>query len=157
MFARRSRAGQRLGFSLVELLLVLSILVVLAGIAGPRFGKSSSAYRSKLAAMRVQADLDRARWVARSGSQDVVFQFTSPTTYRVSRIGQNGAEELARVDLVSEYGDVEIRGNSIGSSVTFDGWGGSSRSGTLRVHSGGSSWLLVVFEEYAPVRRRPWG
>ena len=79
----RVKAGQ--GFSLLELVLVLGILMALAAIGIPRYGASVARYRADLLARRLVADLRLAREHAKatSASQSVEFdvglnQYTLP-------------------------------------------------------------------------------
>ena len=62
-------------FSLLELIIVMGILVVMAGIALPRYGAAHARYSVDLAARRVAADLSYAQHVARQRSsyQEIAF------------------------------------------------------------------------------------
>ena len=57
-FTRRSRAAAA-GFTLVELLVVLAILTLLAGLVGPRVLSQLGGAKSKTAAVQI-ADIDKA-------------------------------------------------------------------------------------------------
>ncbi len=70
------RAGRtQHGFSLVELVMVLSIIAVTAAIALPRYSRATARYRIDLAARRVMADLYYAQTLARVTSAEVKVKF----------------------------------------------------------------------------------
>jgi prepilin-type N-terminal cleavage/methylation domain-containing protein len=63
--ARRAR-----GFSLFELLFVISIIAAVAAMAMPRYGRSVGRYRAECAARRIAADLSLAMATARAASAE---------------------------------------------------------------------------------------
>src|SRR5688500_4773678 len=71
----RGRAFSHAGFSLIEVVMVLGIMVILAGIAAPRMTGSISRQRAMSAARRIASDLEFARSnaMANSASRKVVF------------------------------------------------------------------------------------
>jgi prepilin-type N-terminal cleavage/methylation domain-containing protein len=75
------------GFTLIELVLVVAIMLIVAAIAAPRYGQAASRYQADLAAHRVGADLRMARSTARarSASCAVVF-FVDANRYQLSGI-----------------------------------------------------------------------
>jgi prepilin-type N-terminal cleavage/methylation domain-containing protein len=120
-------------FSLLELVMVMGILVVMAGIALPRFGTAHLRYSVELAARRVSADLSYARDVARqkSSAQEIVFD-QDAETYTLSGVGDvDRAGVDYTVSLTEEPYEVEVVSASfenanghIGSErVRFDMWG----------------------------------
>ena len=63
------------GFSLMELVLVMSIISILSAIAAPRYIGSIQNYRVKAAAKRIQVDLEYARTRAKSISMSKTVAF----------------------------------------------------------------------------------
>jgi len=65
------------GFSLIEVVMVVGIIAIIAGIAVPRYASSVRRYRIDAAAARVGYDLDLARERARSTASTVQVIFSS--------------------------------------------------------------------------------
>src|SRR5688500_9245400 len=63
---RQTRAA--LGFTLIEIVMVLFIMAIVAAMAAPRYSQAIARYRLESAAGRVAADLEYARALARSTS-----------------------------------------------------------------------------------------
>lgn len=63
------------GFSLLELVMVLTIIAILAAIATPRYASAMARYRADLAARRIAADLLLAQRIARTESRSRTVQF----------------------------------------------------------------------------------
>jgi prepilin-type N-terminal cleavage/methylation domain-containing protein len=75
---------RRAGMSLLELLLVLVLLVVIAGIAAPALNRPMEAERLRRAAQLVQSEWGKARVRAMQTGQTFVFQYqTDSGLYRV--------------------------------------------------------------------------
>lgn len=72
--ASRRRAA---AFSLVELLLVITIIALVAAMAVPRYGQSVARYRAQCAARRVAADLTLARSAAKAASAGRIVTFNT--------------------------------------------------------------------------------
>lgn len=71
----RPRSNRTRGFSLLELVLVLGILVTISAIVLPRYGTAVARYRADAAARRVVADLGFARTTAYETSRMQVVDF----------------------------------------------------------------------------------
>jgi prepilin-type N-terminal cleavage/methylation domain-containing protein len=124
----------RPGFSLVELIVVMAILVLMAGVAVPRFAGTLARRRVEFAAARVVSDLRLAQREARLASQlgtasfDVaadtysllsVTDLDHPTEYKVRLADQPYEVNLISVDL---GGDAQIQ---------YDGYGVPDSGGTI--------------------------
>lgn len=136
----RSRGTSRGAFTLVEVLLVLSLMAVVAAIAVPRYVASITHYRLGVAARRIAVDLAVARQRAKttSASQAVVFNVAA-NRYEMPGVpplpGTTGTYAVAlggdpyRVTLLS----ADFAG---GSTVTFSAYGFPSSGGTVVVTAG---------------------
>jgi len=127
--------GQRHGFSIVELLMVLLIMSIVAATATPSFYRSLRYHELESAARRLKLDLEQARHAARVNSQAQSLTFSNATTYTLS----SGVESLKSpgqtytVDLAST--PYELDGVTINfggpTTVSFDGYGNASVGGTI--------------------------
>ena len=138
------------GFSLLELIIVMTIIAVMAAIATPRFGAAHARYRVDLAARRIAADIAYAQTVAcrNSTNQEIVFDINSDSYMLpgLEDIDGSGADYTVNlsdtkygVDLVSasfENADAYISTDCLSFTI----WG-SPQSGCLT--HGGSVAPLV--------------
>jgi prepilin-type N-terminal cleavage/methylation domain-containing protein len=70
-------AARAAGFSLFELLFVISIIAIVAATAMPKYGRSVARYRAECAARRVAADLGLAKAAAKAASAERVVTFNT--------------------------------------------------------------------------------
>lgn len=133
--ARRGRA-----FSLLELVLVITIISSLGAIAMPRYVNSLSNYRADQAARRVAADLTLARSEAWTAGQSRTVSFTQASaTYQLT--GVSGLDRPSSNYIVSLGADpyyaslysVDFQGSQ---TVIFDGYGIPNHSGQIVVQAG---------------------
>ena len=125
----------RRAFSILELIIVLTIVALLAGIAVPRFSSSIARQRAVAAAKRVAADLSMARHRAVHSSESTTVTF-SGSGYVVS-----GARHLDRstdtykVDLSANPYEAQILAADFGGDpeITFDIYGNPDSEGTVVV------------------------
>jgi prepilin-type N-terminal cleavage/methylation domain-containing protein len=104
------------GFTLLELILALSVMGILLAIAWPAIGQFSSGYRLRGAAREVATDLQFARLLAVKENTD--FQVICGTNaYQVVRVS-DGFVAKAR-DFSADYADVTLSG----PVVTFNSRG----------------------------------
>ncbi|MEZ6190759.1 MAG: GspH/FimT family pseudopilin [Phycisphaerales bacterium] len=140
----------RRGFSLIELVLVMTIISILAAIAVPRYANALARYRADAAARRVVADLDYARHVASARSTSVTVDFkVGPDCILIQGVsdmetpGATWALELDdppyRADLVSA--------SFTGAKVIFDGYGVPDSGGTLVMRVGSEVRTVVLNAE----------
>jgi len=138
----------RCGFSLVELIIVLAIMTVLAGIALPRFGEAAVRYQSDLAARRIAADLRQAQSYARTTSRPCVVTFFAATeTYQLVGVPSlNGEPGDYTVDLTDAPYEAKLVSASFGgdSQVVFDGWGVPDSDGTIVVAAGAEQKTVTL-------------
>ena len=146
----------RRAFTLLEMVLVMGITVVLAGIAIPRYAQSTRRYQADLGGRRIVADLMLAQSAARATglSKQVVFDVTSHS-YRLTDVpGLDGRSGSYVVNLAqAPYGARLVSASFSGSSTaTFDGWGIPAQSGTIVLSAGSESRTVVVDRATATVR-----
>jgi type II secretion system protein H len=126
---------RRPAFTLVELLIVVMILGVLAGVAAPRYTTAVAGTALDTLARQMAADLRRARTQAIQSSSPVTVQFfTGPPSYRSAQLDQlDRPGTLLNVRLVSGGFAPGMPSASFGgsASVTFDHYGDPSASGSV--------------------------
>ena len=128
------------GFSLIELVLVVTIIAVVAGIAIPRYSGWQFRYRADAAARRIAADLTFAQTRARaaSASQALAFDLAA-NTYQLPGVPDIDRPAVDyKVDLSrSPYCATLVSANFGGvATATFDGYGVPTAGGTVVVQSG---------------------
>ena len=137
-------------FTLIEVIVVLAIIAVLAGVAIPRMGASSPRYRIEAAARRVVADIELARQHANqtSSQQAIVFDAAS-NSYRLPGVTSlDDPSGTYSVELDEAPYDTLIIAVDFdgGAMLTFDGFGtlGGSGNGELWLTAGGLQRRIIV-------------
>ena len=91
------------GFTLIELIVIIAIVTIFAGIAVPNFLSYMPKYRLNGAARQVMGDLMAARMQAVSQNTTVTVAWVSNHEYKIST-----ADEEKTVDIQTNYRDVTI-------------------------------------------------
>jgi type IV fimbrial biogenesis protein FimT len=105
---------KKAGFTLVELMIVIAIMAILAGIAAPNFQTYMAQRRLNGAARQVMTDLMAARMKACSLNQSVKVFFYSDHQYKICDDANNdttvddGEGDVQLRDIQTEYFDVEF-------------------------------------------------
>ncbi len=139
-----SRAFARArGASLIELVLVLAIVGVLAGIAMPRYASASGRRRLTAAASRLVSDLDAARSQARNTSSPTTMTF-GVGTGRYSWVSASVKTTGTSVDLAKSPYEALVSSISVGgdADLVFSGLGLPDTAGTVVLTAG--VWQIPV-------------
>ncbi len=142
-----SRRSPRRGFSLIELVLVLTIIAILAAIAVPRYAGALARYRAGAAAQRVVADLDYARERARSTSTSVTVMFKASQNC-IRLVGVPSLDDPNtdwETDLSAKPYLADLVAETFPSSkVTFDGYGTPDAGGTIQLVIGSEARTVTL-------------
>lgn len=134
-------------FSLLELVVVLSIIGITALIAVPKYANSVTRFRVDAAAARVSEDIELMRTRARAASEPRIITFNE-TTDIYSITGEKGLDMDANyvVDLSSgpynaDIVLVDFAGNDY---LTVDGYGAVLDTGRIVIRAGDQYRTLFV-------------
>jgi type IV fimbrial biogenesis protein FimT len=137
------------GFSLIELVLVMTIIYILAAIAVPKYAGALARYRADAAARRVVTDLDFARQRARASSASItvrmraqndivkVFDVRDPDDAN----NDNTITRLSNSPYLADVTAVDFGGDNL---IVFDGYGAPDSGGTAVVTVGSVSRTIVL-------------
>ncbi len=141
------RAGEA-GFSLIMLLITITVLTILAAIAMPR-GDEMARIKVNAAGRRVGGDLRYVQDLAMRTGESHIVSFTRDG-YRVRKTGGGMVEDPSlrgspfAVDIGDEFPGVRIINSFPGSSVSFDRKGKPGSSGSVTLSLGRTSATLRV-------------
>jgi len=109
---------KKAGFTLIELMIVIAIMAILAGIAAPNFQTYMAQRRLNGAARQVMTDLMAARMKAVSLNQRVKVSFGSTHIYQIwndangdETVADDEGDDIAR-DIHPDYHDVTFRASA---------------------------------------------
>jgi len=141
-------------FTMVEMVLVLVIIALVAGIAMPRFSQAIARQQLEGAVRRVTADLAYAqkRATQTSTPQTVMFDITSGIYVLNQTPDPNNASQTYMVDLTHEpynatINNVEFKAAADASGdpvVIFDIYGTPDSGGTLTITVGKKSTIMTL-------------
>jgi prepilin-type N-terminal cleavage/methylation domain-containing protein len=142
---------RRAGFTLLELVVVIAILGLLAGLAIPRIAGTVARRRAEAAAVRIMNDIKHARRaaVAASTERKIVFDPTqnSYVLEDVTSAVNNAALYRVHLDR-APYGAALRYANFDGKlMLTFDGYGTPSADGMVVVGAGAHAFSVIVDAE----------
>ena len=155
-FPRRQGRHQDQAFTLVELLLVLVVMGVMAGIAVPRYANSLARQRVGAAAKRVVTDLTLARQHARLAgvTQSVLFTVTNDLYTLVEMPDPDHAGKEYSVALSREPYRSKVVAADFGedAEVAFDLYGRPDSGGNVSLCAGDFCKIVAVDAETGKAR-----
>jgi type II secretory pathway pseudopilin PulG len=142
----QNQPAYRPALTLVEIVIVLAIIGLMAGIAINRYGQSLARWRVDSAARRVVADIELARRTARHKSSSVVVAFDNRGFYGINELNDpDRPGERYRVVLTEPpYLSVLAASFGGGTSVAFDAYGQATPGGTVSVRHGALVRIITV-------------
>lgn len=135
-------------FTLIELIMVLAILTIIAGVVAPKYASAVSRYRLDAAARRVAADIQYAQALARaSGSTQIINFLPSNNSYSIPSIQAGttkGAVYSVRLDKPPYSVTLESASFAGSTDLQFGGFGFPADGGTVRVRAGADYKTLSI-------------
>ncbi|MBN2316801.1 MAG: prepilin-type N-terminal cleavage/methylation domain-containing protein [Sedimentisphaerales bacterium] len=139
------------GFSLLELLLVLTMIATLTAMAVPRYQTSLARYRADLAAQRIVADLTQARTSAKTASASRTVTFSvEGNSYDIPQLSSlNGNSGCYIVALSERPYQVRLISVNFGgdTEIMYNGWGLPDSGGTVILAIGIEQRTVTVDSE----------
>ncbi len=153
----RSRPGVclQLGFSMIELMLVMAIVAVFSAIAVPRFSQSTNRYRADAAARRIEVDCKLARTRARitSSTLTIVFDIANDRYSIAGLADLNQSSSIYTVELGNGPYEAELISAVFeeGAQISFNGYGVPGGAGIVVIQVGNQQRTITIAPETGEV------
>jgi len=135
--------GSRRGFTLIELILTISIIVLLALLVAPKIMNAYPRVAAKSEGLRLRADLTYAQQLAITNSQKHRVSFDTVTEHiRISRV--DGANLVTVSEREIENGVDLVMGTFAGGYVEFNVLGEPSAGGTVTLRGTDGTAVTVT-------------
>lgn len=149
MSKARPEGRALLGFSLVEVVLVLVIMVVIAAIAIPRYAAAEARYRLEGAARRIQSDVSLMRDACRADGQTRTATFDAAgSTYYITSAGSGllaGKGKYTVVFSEPPYkASMELPAKAASMTFDVDGRGEIVGSGMVTLAVGSDTIVVTI-------------
>ena len=138
-----------LAFSLIELVLVMTIISTLAAIAVPRYADALARYRADAAAQRVITDLDYARQLAQSTSISVCVRINA-NNEQLRLIDIPDPDDPGSLHTTTElwsrpdYAQVNTSDFGGDNKIIFDGFGDPDSGGEATISVGSQMRTIAL-------------
>lgn len=139
----------RPAFTLLELVIVISIIAISAAVAVPRFTSTVTRHRAEHAAQRLMADLSLARETAMHGSTSITVDFdTRSATYTIHNVpdvNHPGTPDytirLSESPYFAKISSYDLGGDK---QLVFDGFGVPDSAAAITLSIGNMSRAVIV-------------
>lgn len=137
----------RLGFTFVEIFIVILVLGILAAVAAPQFDTWIQQSRVRSASQTLVADLAHASTAARTQGQEITVQFDFVNNgYQVPSL-PHPRRPLKRFSVLMNEGPLKATFTEGTDSIVFDKYGHAKTDGKWVLASNGSNWLTVKIQK----------
>jgi len=135
------------GFSIIELVLVISIIGIISAIIMPKLGNITDSIREKAVSERIVEDINYLRnfaisrhdttWLVVDPAQNTYALFVGPSAGTRTSIPDPETGSIDPMDLDIDYPGVSISSATFGagSEVSFNYWGTPSSGGSIVLDS----------------------
>lgn len=141
----------RSGFTLVEVVITVTIMAIISAIAVPQYMASASKLKAQCASKRLATDLDWARTQAIGGSKSVSVSFDfANQSYTLQGVGDlNSSATDSLIDLRDSPYEATLLSGSLtaGSSLTFSHLGQADGDGSVTVGHASNQITLTITAE----------
>lgn len=141
-------APTRTGFTITEVVIVLTLIAITATIAVPRYDGAVARYRADLAARRIVQDIDLARAQARatSGTTAIVFDAAGHgyTLVNVADIHHRDGPYTVHLNASPYHARLKTVKIANGTRIRFNAYGMPSDNAAIALGVGGESRVVRV-------------
>ncbi len=140
------RGSARAAYTLIELVIVITILGLLSAMAIPRFGRAHARHALDSAARCLADDIERTRFSAIASGASRAISFNLATdVYSAAIPDPDHPASTLQVNLADRFEvDLALVDLAGATTITFDFYGTPSAAGTLHLQSGREGRTVTV-------------